>query len=96
MRESKIEKKLKEAVEAEGWLCLKLVLFSGRGFPDRTLIGPGGRLILVELKRHKGVLAGPQKRWRKIFTRLRVPYFKLDRVEDIQKVVEVIENVRSY
>lgn len=91
MRESTIERKLREAVEAAGWLCLKLILFSGRGFPDRVLIGPGGRLILVELKQYKKGLAGPQKYWRKVFTRLRVPYFKLDRVEDIPKIVEVMK-----
>lgn len=48
--EKNLERKLRLAVIAIGGLCLKLLPISFRGFPDRTMLLPGGRIIFVEIK----------------------------------------------
>jgi hypothetical protein len=51
-KEYTVEETLVKSVEAIGGLALKL---SGpRGFPDRTLFLPGGRVVVVEVKRPRG------------------------------------------
>jgi len=50
MRESEIEKKLKQAVEAKGGQCWKFVSPGMSGVPDRICLLPGGRMVFVELK----------------------------------------------
>ena len=48
--EKNLEKKLRSAVITADGLCLKLIPISFRGFPDRTMLLPGGRIIFVEVK----------------------------------------------
>lgn len=49
-RESAVEKRLREGVEALGGQCLKWVCPQRSGVPDRILILPKGITIYVELK----------------------------------------------
>lgn len=51
MREIKVESALRDAVEAEGGLCLKFRSPGNDGVPDRICIFPGGRVAFVETKR---------------------------------------------
>ena len=48
--EKALERKLKTAVDLVMGLCLKLIPVSFRGFPDRTVLLPKGRIIFVEVK----------------------------------------------
>lgn len=50
MREARVEEKLRKKVEAAGGFCLKYPGNLFAGFPDRILLLPGGRIVLVELK----------------------------------------------
>lgn len=50
MIEKDIENEVEEWAISEGGKALKLVLFSERGWPDRTIFLPGGELLLPELK----------------------------------------------
>ena len=50
IRESEIEKYLKNECEKHNWLYEKVKSLSGNGFPDRCIIADG-RVIFVELKR---------------------------------------------
>lgn len=81
MRESKIEKYLKDEVEKLGGLCLKFTS-SIRGVPDRIVLLPENRIYFVELKNEQGKLSVPQKYLHKKFKRLGihvyVPYSKSD------------------
>lgn len=62
MLESAIEKRLVSRVENElGGLAIKLVEDGKRGWPDRTVILPGGRVVFVELKRKRGRLSHQQE-----------------------------------
>ena len=45
-----MEEKLRKKVEAAGGFCLKYPGNLFAGFPDRILLIPGGRVVLVELK----------------------------------------------
>lgn len=48
--EKKIEKYLVTCVEQAGGLCVKFPPLFFRGFPDRIVLLPGGRLTFVETK----------------------------------------------
>ena len=62
--EREIESKLTKMVERYGGHCLKLICLSFSGFPDRTILLPGGRVVFAETKRPKGgKLAKLQKYW---------------------------------
>jgi len=50
MKESQIEKKLKDKVEAIGGKCMKFVSPGMRGVPDRICLFPGGQVVFVETK----------------------------------------------
>ena len=76
-----------------GIWCIKLVFLFGKGFPDRTLLCPGGRIIFVELKRinrrnHKdGGLSPKQKQVREKITELGFPYYVGYGFKDAKKKV---------
>lgn len=53
MLESNLEDDVVKWAEAEGGRALKLKIENERGFPDRTIILPGGRIAIPELKRPK-------------------------------------------
>lgn len=51
VREKTIEEYLVEVVEIDlGGKCYKLIGFDFTGFPDRTVLLPGGRIYFIELK----------------------------------------------
>ncbi|MCH8821313.1 VRR-NUC domain-containing protein [Patescibacteria group bacterium] len=50
-------------------VALKLVLFAGSGFPDRTILG-SGKIFFIEFKKSGRVLDPAQTKWKKILQRL--------------------------
>lgn len=62
LKESVIEQTLVRRVIALGGRCDKVQMTGARGFFDRLVVLPGGRIIFVELKRpHGGRLSPHQK-----------------------------------
>ena len=59
------------------------------GFPDKTILLPGGITVFAELKRPKGEIRPGQPYWRK---RLQGMGFKADIFYDYQTLIEWIEN----
>jgi hypothetical protein len=53
VKEAAIERALAAAVAARGGVCEKVAALGKRGFFDRIIILPGGRIIFCELKRPK-------------------------------------------
>lgn len=53
MLESTLEDDVVKWAEDQGGRALKLKLENERGFPDRTIILPGARIAIPELKRPK-------------------------------------------
>jgi hypothetical protein len=61
MREADIEKYLLRRIAALGGITAKMTVAGHRGWPDRLVALPGGRLLLVELKRPKGGRLSPSQ-----------------------------------
>lgn len=72
--ESAVERELQARVEALGGLCIKTAAIGRRGFFDRVVVLPGGRVWFVELKRPKGGRVSPHQEWHMgAFSRLGAP-----------------------
>lgn len=61
MREADLEKRLKTKIESVGGICWKFISPNCRGVPDRIIIMPTGKVLFVELKTDKGVVAPLQQ-----------------------------------
>ena len=70
VKESAIERSFSAWCEQRGWLCLKLRWLVGRGFPDRTVLLPGGRVVFIEFKTPKGTVSPHQVYWRELLQKL--------------------------
>jgi len=72
MRESKVQRDLRQGYEADG--CVVLKLNPGPdiplGFPDLLVVMPDGRVRFVEVKREKGRVSPAQEHWRDRLTRM--------------------------
>jgi len=62
--ESTIERYLVEQVERLGGVAEKTVSPGGRGYFDRVVVLPGGRVIFCEVKKPKGGLVSPHQKLR--------------------------------
>lgn len=63
--EQKLEDRCVAKISAAGGMALKLSIPGVRGFPDRTMLMPGGKVSFYEFKRIKGgVISKAQQRWR--------------------------------
>jgi len=54
VKESAVERELRLRVEEHGGECIKVRAIGRRGFFDRVVTLPGGRVVFVEVKRPKG------------------------------------------
>jgi hypothetical protein len=61
MLERTVEKKLVDKIKRMGGEAVKFVSPASRGWPDRLVLLPEGRVAFVELKTDKGVLSEIQK-----------------------------------
>ncbi|MDW4093856.1 VRR-NUC domain-containing protein [Staphylococcus saprophyticus] len=89
MRESKIEKYLKDEVEKIGGLCLKFTS-SIRGVPDRIVLLPKNRIYFVELKNERGKLSVPQKHLHKKFKRLGIHVYVPNSKEQVDRFIDEV------
>lgn len=86
MKESSVEKYLKDKIEQYGGVCLKFNSASMRGVPDRICMLPNGRIFFVELKA-KGKKPSPeQMRVHKLFRNMGQRVYVCDSRESVQKV----------
>lgn len=77
MRERDIEEWLRGQVEKRGGLFMKFSSPGQDGVPDRLVIMPGGRMMLVELKTETGRLS-------------KVQVYQIDRLTDMGIEVGVV------
>lgn len=61
--EAKVETHLIKRVAALGGIALKLYAVWYFGIPDRIVFLPGGRLLILELKRPSGGRRGVKQKW---------------------------------
>ena len=86
VRESALEKKLKERIERAGGLCLKWTSPGFSGVPDRIVLLPGARILFVEVKRPgtKDGMSPRQKRVADLIRRLGFTVIRLSDMEGIE------------
>jgi hypothetical protein len=69
--EAYVETYLIHRAQQRGGLALKLKWMGGIGFPDRTVLLPGGKVAFAETKRPVGGVKGPlQDYWRDLLRKL--------------------------
>lgn len=86
--EKELEDKFCQYAESKGCRALKLVLRSIRGFPDRTVICPGGRVFFVEFKFAWGKTTPQQDLWCGI---LRGFGFEVHVCRDLEEGQEILD-----
>lgn len=86
MRESTIERRVRDKVRQAGGLCLKWVSPGYSGVPDRIIILPGGRILFAEFKRPdlKDGRTPRQKRVAEILTGLGCTVLRVIGEEDLE------------
>lgn len=82
MLESNLEKRLVQRVKDLGGLAMKWVSPNLAGVPDRIVFLPGGRVILVEMKRPGGSTTALQNRIHAMLRRLGQDVRVIDSKED--------------
>jgi hypothetical protein len=87
VRESVVEKKVCKAARANGWWVLKLNIIGMIGFPDRLLLGPGGRIMFIEFKAPGRKPRASQVRIINKLRELGFEVYVIDNIEDGEKIV---------
>lgn len=91
--EKEIEKKLRKMVVSHGGRCEKVVCLSFAGFPDRTILLPGGQVIFVETKRPKGgVYSALQDKWRDWLLDMGFDYYRIKDMEQLAAFELILMN----
>ena len=78
MEESRLERRLKKAIENLDGVALKLKVPNKRGMPDRMILLPGGRIYFVEMKAPGKKLRLLQRKRAKQLQALGFPVYILD------------------
>jgi hypothetical protein len=82
--EKEIEGKLVGLVKKHGGRCEKLANVGFSGFPDRTILLPGGLVMFVETKRPKGGrYSALQDKWRDWLIALGFHYYRIKDTEQL-------------
>jgi hypothetical protein len=88
-KENVVERELLRRVQALGGRCEKVQVIGRRGFFDRLVGLPGGRIILVEVKRPRGGVVSPhQKKFHTEYKALGIPIAIVKTVEDIAALLD--------
>lgn len=85
--ESTIESKFVKYADKLGCKAYKLVIFSGAGFPDRTVLCPGGKIFFIEFKSKRGCLSMAQKIIRAKLEALGFVYYVCNEIGQAEKVL---------
>lgn len=90
MRESEIEKKLKDGVKDVGGMAVKFISSSFNGMPDRLVLLPGGHLAFIELKSPNKKLRPLQKKRKRQLETLGFLVYCLNNTEQIGVIIDEI------
>ena len=86
-RERDVESFLSEHVRRLGGLSYKLAPTTA-GLPDRLLVLPGGRILLVEVKRPGETLRGVQKVIQQRLAARGVTVLVIDSKDDVKRLIK--------
>lgn len=89
--EKVIERKLAEAVKANGGMCIKLLCDNLLGLPDRMVLMPHNKIAFVELK-----TTGQKPRRIQVFmhNKLRNLGFRVEVIDTVEGVNNFINNIK--
>jgi len=88
MKEILIENMLVRRVKEAGGICIKVQTIGRRGFFDRLVLLPGGRIVWCEVKRPKnGIVAAHQAQRHKLFKELGAEVAIIWREGDIDQLL---------
>ena len=90
MKEKDIERYLCQRAQARGGAAYKLILFTGAGFPDRTVLLPGGRIAFIECKAPGKKPTTLQTAW---LTKLQCWGFRATWVDTLDSVEAVLNEI---
>lgn len=88
MLESDIEDKIIAYAKSLGGRCEKLILATKRGFPDRTIFLPNGKVLFMEVKKPDGVVSPHQARWLKRLEKLNIPATAVWSFEEAKEFID--------
>lgn len=92
--EISIEDAFVRYAKSKGCKALKLVFLVGRGFPDRTILCPGGKIFFIEFKRKGKKPTAHQLKVKKMLTDLGFHYSVCDTIGQAEKILDgVLKNV---
>ena len=88
--EKVVERKLVEAVKANGGMCIKLLCDQLTGLPDRMCLFPNHKIVFVELK-----TTGRKPKRIQLFMhdKLRALGFRVEVIDSIEGVEQFISNI---
>lgn len=85
MKEQSLEQKIKNEIEKRGGLCLKWTSPGFTGVPDRIAFLPGGKLLLIEVKR-PGLKDGLSTRQKRVAFQLKGLGFEVVRASSLEDI----------
>lgn len=89
MLEKNVERKLIETVKKMGGECVKWVSPASRGWPDRIVLLPGGKVVFVEVKTDTGKLSELQKSRMALLEKLGMTSLTIYGIKDIEKITQL-------
>ncbi len=88
--EANIEKEFVDYAKANHCAAEKLVLLVGRGWPDRTVLCPGGIIIFIEFKKKGEPLTAKQVLIKRLIKRLGFKYYVCDQIGQAEAILDLI------
>lgn len=86
--EADIEKEFVTYAASKGCLAVKLILHHGRGFPDRTVMCPGGVTFFIEFKKPGGKTSKNQDVWIDHLSKLGFECHVIDNIEEAKRLLD--------
>ena len=96
--EKSIENVLRQAVEAEGGVCLKWTCPGHRGVPDRMILFPAKIIAFVELKRPgaKVKAGGLQEWWRQRLWEFGFPCYEISTADEARALAKKLRDASDW
>lgn len=86
--ETDIESDFVKFAKSKGCIAYKLILLNRKGFPDRTILCPGGRILFIEFKRKNKPQSAVQVKIMNVLKGLGFEYYVCDRKGQAENILE--------
>ena len=93
VKEVDIEGKFTTYAKSKGCRALKLIFLNKKGFPDRTILCPGGRVFFIEFKKKDKKQSPIQREIMKMLTSLGFEYHVCDEIGQAEFILDIFLDV---